>query len=412
MEEIKADANVDDFIRFIFFPVGHGSCTLVSLPPEKPGGARIYGVIDCHESSALPIREYLSNPWFNGEVVSKGTEFDLRFVALTHYHEDHFLGIDHLLGGNSSFRCKKFLSPFPSAGAVARRMKNGSIKAMLSKIQKLAPKPPNFFKIYGDLSWIYEPNDSKLKDIFKATTIAPSNSSMEKMRELYDPKAITPFNFLSSAIRFQWERCSIIIGGDVEEKEWKKIIIDLKSTNQLHLLSANVALCSHHGGRGNPDILWQRISRCSSLHKQQCRETERRVSRTIIIVSCGNASKKSPSKKSLQTFFNANSLVRCTSPAKICLKLHKDKQPSCISDNDDDMSEELIELPPGVKLVPSGMPDFPPSVTMARNYSKFKKGSICVDIFRRRSPQIYFHNGTEAMEITERCSCVTKVERR
>ena len=413
MENINTvDANdpliqVDDFMRFVFFPVGHGSCTLVSLPPEEPEGDRIYGAIDCRDATARPIYAYLSNPWFAGEVISKRPVFNLRFVALTHYHEDHLLGIDRLLGSDNSFMCNHFLCPFPPVGAVAIRSKDRPrIKKILSDIHKLAP-PTNYLYIYQDCSGVYRPKDSHLKDIFKAIAIAPSSRAIQRMKEWDSLKKVTPSNVLSSAIRFQWGHCSIIIGGDVEEDEWMEIISDLESRDQARLLSANVALCSHHGGMGNPDDLWQRISRCSSFHKQR-QETERRVSRTLIIVPCGSDREESPSIDSLRTFFNANSLVRCTSPAKTCLNLHVGEQPSCICDNND-IPEEPVELLPGEKPVRDGICDLPPFAKRSRNFYDFKKGSICVDIFPKRPPRIYYHNGIEIAEITERCSCVTKL---
>jgi hypothetical protein len=45
---------IDDahFVRLVFFPVGHGNCTLVGLPALQPSGIRTYGVIDCSDSSA------------------------------------------------------------------------------------------------------------------------------------------------------------------------------------------------------------------------------------------------------------------------------------------------------------------------------------------------------------------------
>lgn len=403
---------VNEFMRFVFFPVGHGCCTLVSLPPEEPGGDRIYGVIDCRDATARPIQHYLSNPWFEGEVIHKRAFFKLRFVMLTHYDEDHFIGINHLLGKDDEFMFDHFFCPFPPPGAVAERIPERSRKKeRLSEIQDLVPDDKqSFLYLRQDCSGVYHPQDNNLRNIFKAMAIAPSSQAMKSMKELKSLKEITLPNILSSAIRFQWGKCSVIIAGDVEEDEWEKIIDDLESRKEADLLSANIALCSHHGGEGNPDDLWQRISRCSSFHKQR-RETERRVSRTLIVVPCGRYREQSPSKDTLRTFFNANSLVRCTSPAKTCLSLHEGEQPSCICDNNDDTREEPIELPPGVEPRPSsGIPVLPHAVNMARNYSKFKKRSICVDIFPERPPKIYFHNGTEATEITERCSCATKLE--
>ena len=410
---------VNDFVRFVFFPVGHGSCTLVSFPPEEPGGDRIYGVIDCHNATARPISAYLSDPWFSSEIRPKGLAFNLRFVALTHYHEDHMLGIDTLLGNDSLFKHSHFLNPFPPVGEVARRKKDSpNVKKMLYNIEKLATKKW-LMHIFRDCSWVYQPKDDHLKNVaFRAMAIAPSNRAINEMKEWHQ-KGLTPFNYLSAAFRFQWGDCSVIIGGDVggsDEKdeeikwnEWEEIFSDLESTHQLKLLSANAALCPHHGGTGNSDILWQRISRCSSYHKS-AREIEGRISRTITIVSCSSSRKGSPSVDSLRTFFNANSLVHCTSPTRTCLNLHTSEQPSCISDDYTGMTEKPIELPPGIKLAPNSMPDLPHFVRRSRNDHDFKKGSICVDIFPKRAPKIYFHNGREIVEMTERCSCAIKLE--
>jgi hypothetical protein len=400
---------VDDFVRFVFFPVGHGSCTLVSFPPEEPGGNRVYGVIDCHDATARPIRAYLAKPWFARENISAGSAVDLRFVALTHYHEDHVLGINYLFGGDSPFRCRKFLCPFPPAGDVARRMKSHSLmKGMLTKIHRLSPKPVNFMKIYDNFSWVFQPTESRLRDIeFMASAIAPSNTAMARMKELRDPQKFTPFNLLSSAFRFQWGDCSVIISGDVEDDEWDEVLLDLESANQLDLLAANVALCSHHGGRGNPDALWQRISRCSSFHKPGA---GKRVSRTLIVVPCGSDRDKSPCLDSLRTFFNANALVRCTLPSKACQGLHAGGAPSCvIPDFTLSAGAEPVELLPGEKPSRVRRGGLPPIVGRARNALDFRKGSICVDVFPKRAPRVSRHDGLGEALIVDRCSCAAKL---
>ncbi|MBN1363545.1 MAG: hypothetical protein JW976_01935 [Syntrophaceae bacterium] len=400
---------MDEFMRFIFFPVGHGSCTLVSFPPEEPNGPRIYGVIDCHDRTARPIRAYLGDPWFDGEIVSGESTFRLRFVALTHYDQDHFLGIDYLLGKNRDFIFDHFLCPFPAAGAIADRIESHPRKKkILSDIQKLAPDP-SFLQIYQDCTGMYRPRDNYLKDIFKAMAIAPSSKAMRSMKELRSLEEITPPNILSSAIRFQWGDCSVIIAGDVEEGEWRNIIGDLISRDQAYLLSANVALCSHHGGRGNPDELWQQISRCSFYHKRD-RDTERRVCRTLVVIPCSSHRESCPSKDSLQTFFSATSLFHCTAPAKVCLDLHKGHQPSCVSDIGDDAGEDRIELLPGEQPIRDNMCDLPPFASKPKRNRDFKRGSICVDIFPKKAPNLYYHNGAKVVEIKERCSICAKLE--
>ena len=384
---------VDEFVRFVFFPVGHGSCTLVSLPPEEPGGDRIYGVIDCKDSTARPIRAYLSEPWFEQEPAPKAPLFTLRFVVLTHYHLDHFLGLDHLLGQDGSFRYQHFLCPFPPAGVVAQRKeRNPLIQNRLNNIQRLAPKC-EFLKINTSCDGVYRPR----QHLFDMRAIAPPNSAIARMREWTSLDDVTPANILSSAIRFQWGDCSAVIAGDVEEEEWEEILSDFESKQLRLLMSVNVALSSHHGGDGNPDRLWQRISRCSDLHKQ-ARETDLRASPTLAVISCGSSRTGSPSSDSLQTIFRANSLVRCTSLPRVCFDRYAGAQPASPR-----RIGRPLELPPGAEPRRTQRPDLPPSFI---NHPKdFKAGSVCADLFPKRPPRFCYHNGTQAEPITKGCSC-------
>ena len=93
-----------DFLRLVCFNVGHGACILVSLPPGGTKKRRRYGVIDCNETHADSVDEYLRNP--PPEAVAEdgdtSDKCELEFVAVTHYDTDHFRGIVSLLGSNAS----------------------------------------------------------------------------------------------------------------------------------------------------------------------------------------------------------------------------------------------------------------------------------------------------------------------
>jgi hypothetical protein len=374
------------FMRFVFFPVGHGSCTLVSLPPEDPGGQRIYGVIDCRHAYARPVEEYIRSPWFPGETPVNTPRIALKFVILTHYHRDHYLGIDRLLGEDGRFSCELFLHPFPPPGVIARRRDISPDDR--DRLNRIEANAHNRAPLHSNTTydWVYKPKGAGFRDSrLSIRGLAPSCNTLDQMDFFEKMADAAHANDLSSALRFQFGRCAVVFGGDVEEREWSEIIIELKGRGELGLLAANLCLSPHHGGRGNSFELWERISRCSPWHKRNLpsNRNDRRRSRTLAIISCGGRDPNSPSESMIRTLLQTCSTVCCIEPGRCCIDHcgYPDASWPCRqpASREGPSFEEFART----RRLPK----------TARPHRDYRAGSICVDIYDSKKPQWYRHDG-------------------
>ena len=391
LEEGRSEAPEPDspFLRFVFFPVGHGSCTLISLPPEKVGEKRVYGVVDSKHPYARPVIEYMRNPWFPFERPVEASPIPLRFVILTHYHRDHYLGVDHLVGHNGTFSCELFLHPFPPPGAVARRRDvNPKDRERLDRIQANVRnyRPLHLHTRYDGF---HRPKATGVEDpTFSVRGLAPCGNTLANMKVWERIADATCANLVSSAVRLQFGRCAVLFGGDVEEREWYGIIEELTAANEIGLLAANLSLAPHHGGTGNAPELWEKVSRCSHWHSRRAPSIakNRRVSQTLAIISCGGGHPTSPSQSTIKVLLENHSTICCTEPSKCCLERFGSPDASW----------------PCSRLAGQEDPFFQGFVTKyrlpktAKPRTDYRTGSICVDIHAGRRPQWYRHDGKQA----------------
>lgn len=215
-------------LELYFFNVGHGDSIAVKFPNEE------WGVIDCNrnrEDNEPNVLKFLK---------SKNVT-NLKFLAVTHFHEDHFKGIDTItdyFGDNIS----NFLIP---------TLRNNS---------KLGPN--NLNSLNKALKKVLWPNKShKLKVIEDGNTYCVAdieikllNPNIDIVKECFTKYVANCealiFNKESLVLLFKYAGKKILLTGDVTSDVWENI---LKENGDI---SADILKISHHGSiENNPSDL-------------------------------------------------------------------------------------------------------------------------------------------------------------
>ena len=394
------------FVRFVFFPVGRGSCTLVSFPPEREGSPRRYGVVDCNQSDARSVKDYLQHPFFPDEPPPEDPT-RLRFVALTHYDYDHFNGVDVLVGGGGSpFRPDYFFYPLWPPAAVRRKYPNVSSlpRRQLTEIDRVvfeprrngtydrSPKPRslNFDASYEGILFPDEPLVAGSP--LRIRALAPSSRAVNPRD--HSLAAATDANFSSAALRIQFGKSVVILAGDVQEDEWHQVRADYEYQDggrpRLGDLAAGVMLVPHHGGRGNPELLWEVSSRKSAFHQQKLKYYERRLvcerDSTLAVISCGKGDNNLPSRDTLDRLKRHRAAIRCTTPNQVCRELSAEcnRPIPCVAQLEEKNAPSRV-LPKA--LTPRDAPSLHSQIRLGWSETK---AAVCVDIFPSGKRRYHF----------------------
>lgn len=403
----------EPFLRFVFFSVGRGNNTLVSLPPSEEGGYRRYGVIDSNQSDVRILRAYLDCPWFPEEHVDPCDPFCFEFVALTHYDGDHFNGLANLLGGmpphsenKRSFYSKFFLYPIvpPKLVALTKYSYKSDYAQQLLEIYHIVFDPPRLkldnrrptlplmLAYDNHLESIIAPNGVLAEHPFKLKALAPSAFATDRILTslVLDRAGFGSGNILSSALRFQFGNAVVLIGGDVMDNEWGIVLGDYANANpnSSRELGMTVVQVPHHGGTGNPEILWEIISR-SSLHRptrikgNEGWNEENRRKPTLAVISCGERDPSLPSQETLMLLEKHGVQILCTAVNAHCSKEYEAKghEVPCESIHGEPIADQAIGLPMGMQKTSGFTPQLPDALRKLDHIMNLPRRSICVDVF-------------------------------
>lgn len=249
---------------------GTGESIVVNLPNGS------WGVIDCC------AREF-DDPSSNGvlQFLRSRDVTELSFVALTHPHADHYLGLDQLF---EAFEVKEFWRP----GSLDRLhlqqiLHNEKITAVATGSAQAKSSAASLERLFGRISEcrkagrlrILEVSPNKvlyrLGEEFHSSCeiigIAPSGNQNDKYFEQLSAKFLggvvietrptIDHNLISSAFHIRYGKTRIILGGDVEVHGWA----DAQAEVGKNELRATLVKVSHHGStNGYCDDLWENFS--------------------------------------------------------------------------------------------------------------------------------------------------------
>ncbi len=196
----------------------------------------------------------------------------------------------------------------------------------------------------------------------------------------------------------RWGKSVILIGGDVETDQWNNIIEHYAETDRLKLLQSNLVLAPHHGGHGNPDTLWEHVSRCSGLNNPQRRGSINERIQTFVVISCGSGNPSIPRMETLATYKKHKVSVSCTHPNWSCTNHHKSNRKTespCYYDSNSTGDE--FKLPSVVK--PERISINLPSGIQRIEKRGYGDRSICVDVyFKDKKPHYYRYDGSSLVD--------------
>lgn len=270
MTTLMATTDAGNSLEMHVFGATQGESTILRLP----GGG--WGVVDCYAST-------LNDPVDNAALhfLSERSVSELEFLCLTHPHDDHFRGMSQLL---ERFRVRCFWRPSAMSGqrlkwilklALVGAQRSGHARVIedageLERIfaivkrrreQSHEPLIPKSAAVGTQLYPV--PVDPRAR--FQIWAIAPSGSQTdryeESLRMCFDDdgrvKDRLPYarhNDISLALLIVFGKTRVILGGDVEESNWRDTTIEFGKAG----LSCAGVKVSHHGStNGYCDGLWK-----------------------------------------------------------------------------------------------------------------------------------------------------------
>ncbi len=311
--------------RAVFLSVGHGSCLLISLPPTISGDFRRFGVIDCCDSHGMAAVEYyLTHSPFEDERIGMDEIVPLSFVALTHFDQDHFKGMASMM---RRFPVEWFIGPAWLPSRIAETKYNGEGKAAeeLEEIDRLVYNKPNGGRELDGSEMLprlrvffSECPYNRCMPGLSLTGLAPLQAKIPQRKEL-----ATASNAASGALRVEFPTGhSMVVGGDVEHRDWLAILEDFPYEPNRDVLKVDVVGVPHHGGRGNVPGAWFRFSRVRRNKGSVPRN--RRKNRTIAVISCGSQQKHTRSS-TYRAIADSGCSVRCTGVSRECSRTYRKK---------------------------------------------------------------------------------------
>jgi len=253
---------------------GLGEAIILRLPDGR------FGLIDCYSPISLPVEKNLVITRLNALGAT-----GLQFVALTHPHQDHFLGMSQVLEKLSPKEFWLFagatqammerLPAYLTAEALHAKGKNDSY-AVTDLKKTLVWVNNNVGSGRVDLKYLtgfqqllsYPVNVEGAEVEVVVQSIAPMASVVrryeQKLLTNYNSKAISTgeeldHNDLSAAFLISYGQTRVLLGGDVTTDTWNAILAS--ENNRLDLSNMAFVKISHHGStNGYCDGLWEVLS--------------------------------------------------------------------------------------------------------------------------------------------------------
>lgn len=236
-------------LSFDFYESGRGETTIVTFPDNS------IGIIDAHPSS-------------NGNrpnILSLIQDKTIRFICLTHPHDDHYLDLPAVFSQNPPL---EFWHTIPDVKAFFYSLGqynefNAQTDSLMAKLltRRAEPLINIFFKCKQDKIEQLNLTD-KLAPIdicnVKITILAPQNSTISnykyelanhannRRKDMPDP------NDISAALAFEYAGKTFIHGGDVLAKQWHGIISRAQNQN---FPAASIFKVPHHGAKNALDMV-------------------------------------------------------------------------------------------------------------------------------------------------------------
>lgn len=276
-ERILPEHLVPDSLSIVVFGPGHGESIVVVLPDGTAG------VVDgCREPTVRdPVSEFLAA--LANESRPRGKPFRLRFVCMTHPHEDHYRGLGLLL---EAYRGKvdhvwrtpdvgdRYFKAWQKLLEVTRKDGNmlpdpddlKGLERIMAEMRLAHREHQAKFLHLGQNKQLFE--ETIRGRLFRVSGCGPADGDLETalktlvetLREFVEDKKPPSFdpNAASGALLVRWGKAGVLLGGDLlrgggKYKGWEEVWEAIEAPVQ-------VVKAAHHASHGaHHEALWNRL---------------------------------------------------------------------------------------------------------------------------------------------------------
>lgn len=230
-------------LELYFFNVGHGDSIAIKFPNAE------WGVIDCNRNK----RE--REPNVLKFLIANNVE-RLKFLAVTHYHDDHCKGID-IIAEHFKDKIDNLILPSIHQSSKLEKDKNVDFDNLsyIVKAIKTILTPKHYQRLYT----IEDGNEYNVGDITISFINPNRNIVRECFAKYYSDSEKSIFNKESLVMTFNYAGKQILLTGDVTGDVWKNIF------EKYGEISADIIKISHHGSIENNPVDLLQILTANSL---------------------------------------------------------------------------------------------------------------------------------------------------
>ncbi len=220
-----------------FFNVGHGDSILIKLPDNT------WGIVDCNKD--LNQEEPNVLKFLKGINVT-----ELRFLCLTHPHDDHLNGLDKIIEHYQE-NIGQFFTYDIRVYKESENNSNENLHKFLMKLHSLLMKMRKQGIHKGFVKKLRSGQVPILLDDVEIEVLNPSEILMDLVFTGSIIKKESDYNKVSIVLRLKYRGINIILGADATESNWNEIITIEKTNKTGRLLQSNILKVSHHGSKHN-----------------------------------------------------------------------------------------------------------------------------------------------------------------
>lgn len=210
-------------LKFYFFNVGHGDSIAINFPDNT------WGIIDCN------LKTHKEEPSVL-KFLKKKEVTELRFLCLTHPHEDHFNGFDQIIAYYKE-KTGQFWTYGPPLKSIKEKSKYSSFQKFLKDLMVINKRKRNFVSQINKGFCHPDIGGVKIEVLNPDTQFVNEFSHKTLFNENLD------INELSIVFKFTYGDTTILLGADATEKIWN-VIIDEEEN-----IKSNILKVSHHGSK-------------------------------------------------------------------------------------------------------------------------------------------------------------------
>lgn len=267
-------------LEIIVFNVGHGDNILIKFPDDK------YGIIDFNYDNNL--NSFKESPSLTYLKRLKRDDIKFHFLHITHYHQDHTLGLNKFfewVNGEETIVSKQqepieineiWLPDLDRKQPLHQLLENEEILTELKKNNKVTEAKSSVNKSY-ELDKYRKNKKNKVRYLFKGIELvediilpqinficlAPEVNQIINYSELfYKRNKGFHRNDISTILQFIYKGKKYLFGGDAERKSWRSGInfYKKKHTNTWGKIGSNFIKVSHHGSSNSSSIpYWKEV---------------------------------------------------------------------------------------------------------------------------------------------------------